>query len=187
MPLPLAPLVGFVLGAALAWVARQSLSAEEKGVLVSQALRVITGFAVLVYGPVVGYFAAFHGDWSYLYLIPWRAVPSAVNLLLVLLAVASVSGGFLVAAPFARARKLVPFGLTVGVPALLLLLALAAGQRRLATSGTYAQFQGSFGTESIARTDVGRSVLFVDAVATLGLAWCVRLLRTRTSRRGSRS
>jgi hypothetical protein len=187
MPLPLSPLLGFVLGAALAWVARQSLSAEEKGVLVSQALRVVVGFAVLVYGPVVGYFAAFHGDWSYLYLIPWRSVPSAVDLLFVLIAVASVAAGFLAAAPFARARKVVPFGLVVGLPAMLLVLAVAGAQRRLSTSGTYAQYQGSFGTEPIARTEVGRSVLLVDAVAIAGVAWCVRLLRARTSRRRPRS
>lgn len=186
MPIPLAPLVGFVLGAALAWVARHSLSAEEKGVLLSHGLRVVSGFAILVYGPVVGYFAAFHGDWAYLYLLPWRAVPSAVDLLLVLFSMASVAGGFLVAAPFARARKVLPFCITVGVPALLLLLALTAGQRRLGTSATYAQFQGSFGTESIARTDVGRSILLVDAVAIAGLAWCVRLLRTRGTRRTPR-
>ena len=36
---------------------------------------VVAAFAGLVWVPVVGYFVAFHGDWSYLYVVPGQRVP----------------------------------------------------------------------------------------------------------------
>jgi hypothetical protein len=49
---------------------------------------------------------------------------------------------------------------------------------RLAVSGTYAQFHGQFGTEPIGASTLGKGVLLMGSLLTLGLAWTVRALLT---------
>ena len=48
--------------------------------------------------------------------------------------------------------------------------------RRLAVSGTYAQFHGDFGTEPIGSSALGKGVLLMDLALALGIAWTVRAL-----------
>jgi hypothetical protein len=62
----------------------------------------------------------------------------------------------------------------VVTPGALALAAVALSVRRLAVSGTYAQFHGDFGTESIAASTLGKGVLLMATLLTLGLAWVVR-------------
>jgi hypothetical protein len=173
------------LGVSFAWLARAELSRADVRLYESRALRVVLGFATMVFAPVTAYFAIWHGDWAYLYLANWRRVPSAVDLALVAVAGASVVGGFAAAAPLARARKLGPLGLLFGTPVVLLLLLVLGLQKRLGTSASYAQFHGGFGTEPITRTDLGRGLLFMLAVLALGVAWSVRLLRALARREES--
>lgn len=182
MPLPLAPLVGFALGVVFAWLARAELARADTPAYESRPLRIVLGFAAMVFAPVVGYFAAFYGDWSYLYVVAWRRVPSALDLALVLGAGASVLGGFVAASPLARARKVGALGALFAVPAVVLVLAVLALQRRLGTSGTFAQVHGGFGTEPVTHTDLGRALLVMLTVLALGVSWCVRLLRRRAGR-----
>lgn len=113
MPIPSALLVGFLLGAVFAWVSRDELARdrdsarlEAKGWLVSQSMLVVLAFSGFVYAPMIGYFAAFHGDWFYLYVYPYARIPSAVNLGLVLLSALAVPVGTHMATPAARAKKL---------------------------------------------------------------------------------
>lgn len=182
MPLPLAPLVGFALGVVFAWLARAELARAKSPAYESRPLRIVFGFAAMVFAPVVGYFAAFYGDWSYLYAVSWRRVPSALDLALVLAAGASVVAGFLAAAPAARARKVGPLGALFAVPSVVLVLAVLALQRRLGTSGTFAQVHGGFGTEPVTHTALGRALLVMLAILGLGVAWCVHLLRRPAGR-----
>lgn len=182
VPLPLAPLFGLALGVAFAWVGRGELSRADARLFETRSLRVVLGFAALVFAPVVAYFAAFHGDWAYLYLASWRRIPSAVDLALVAVAGGAVVGGFAAASPFARAGKLGPLAALGAVPLVVCALVALAAQRRLGTSGSYAQFQGGFGTEPIGRAELGRSVLFMLAVLALGVAWTARLLRLAARR-----
>ena len=178
VPLPLAALVALSLGASFAWLARTELALGDVPLVSSRAFNVVLGFAVLLWSPAVGYFAAFHGDWAYLYLVPWRRVPSAVDLAAVLACGALVPAGFALAAPFARRRRL-PFVLSmvIGPSALAAAIALVL-QRRLGVSASYAQFQGNFGTIPIAQASLGRAVLVTLMVCAAGVAWCGRLLRT---------
>src|SRR5579859_5993667 len=105
MPIAFAPLLGLALGAVLAWVAGPELARVDGPVVASRPFAVVAAFAGLVWLPVVGYFVAFHGDWSYLYVVPWRSVPSAVDLGLVLAAGAAVVAGFWAAVPAVKKRR----------------------------------------------------------------------------------
>jgi hypothetical protein len=125
---------------------------------------------------VVGYFVAFHGDWSFLYLVPWQRVPSAIDLGLVLLSGATVVGGFWLGVRPVRKRRPGPVIAMVVAPGVLSVAGFALAAHRLAVSSTYAQYHGEFGTEPIAASTLGRGVLLMGALVTLGLVWTVRSL-----------
>jgi hypothetical protein len=176
VPIPFAPLVGLAIGAALAWVAAPELVRDDGPVALSRPFAVIVAFAGLLWVPVVGYFVGFHGDWSYMYLVPWQHVPSAVDLGLVLLSGAAVVGGFWLSVRPIRKRRLGPVVAMVVAPVTVAAFGLTLAMHRLAVSGTYAQFHGQFGTEPIEASTLGKGVLLMGALLTLGLAWTVRSL-----------
>lgn len=182
MPIPFAPLVGLALGAALAWIAGPELARDEGPLsrgLTSRRLApsvVVAALAVLVWLPVVGYFALFHRDWAYLYLVPSRRVPIVVDIALALLACGAVVVGFRVAVPTVRRRRLGRVLALVVVPGALSAASFAVAARRLAVSGSFAQFHGDFGTEPIAASTLGKGVLFMGAVLALGVVWTARAL-----------
>jgi hypothetical protein len=181
MPIPLAPLVGLALGAALAWVAGPELARDDGPIALSRPFLVVAAFALLVWLPAVGYFLACHTDWSYLYLVPSRSVPAAVDMALALLAAAAVAGGFRLAAPAVRRRRAGPVVALVVVPGAVSAVACALAGRRLAVSGTFAQFHGDFGTEPIVASTLGKGVLFMGIVVAVGVAWVVRALLRSTA------
>jgi hypothetical protein len=178
VPIPFAPLLGLAIGAALAWVAAPELVRDDGPVALSRPFAVVASFAALLWLPIVGYFVGFHGDWSYLYLVPWERVPSAVDLGLILLSGVAVVGGFWLSVRPVRKRRLAPVAAMVVVPASLVAIGLALSVHRLAVSGTYAQFHGQFGTEPIGASTLGKGVLLMGSLLTLGLAWTVRALLT---------
>src|SRR5215471_15816366 len=124
MPLPFAALVGWLIGLGLAWAGRTDSLAHSRpragpsagdrheatrpdamrseGV-VPRSVRLAIAFAALVYAPIVGYFTALHGDWAYLYVVRWHTIPSAVDLILVVLASATIPIAAAIARPYARA------------------------------------------------------------------------------------
>jgi hypothetical protein len=176
LPIVLAPLAGFLLGVAFAWMSRAELGRVDAPVVATRPFNVVLGFAGLVYGPLVGYFVVFHGDWTYGYLIPWRHIPSAVDLALVLFAGAAVLVGMAASAHAARARRL-PVVAWLGVaPALAFTGLLVWGAKRLAVSATYAQYHGGFGVLPIASSALGRGVLLMGGVLVAGVAWTARAL-----------
>jgi hypothetical protein len=168
--------VGLALGVVLAWIAGPELSRDGGPVIASRPFAVVVAFAALVWLPIVGYFVAFHGDWAYLYVVPWRRVPSAVDLGLVLLASAAVVAGFCVTVPRVRKRRFGPVVAMVVVPGALTAATVTIAAPRLAVSGTFAQFHGDFGTEPIAASTLGKGVLFMGIVLALGVAWTVYTL-----------
>lgn len=176
MPIPFAPPLGFALGAALAWVAAPALARDDAPIAMSRPFAVVSAFAALLWLPMVGYFVAFHGDWSYLYLVPWQRVPSAIDLGLVLLSGGAVVGGFWLSVRPVRKRRLGPVAIMVVAPAAITLVALTLVVQRLAVSGTYAQFHGDFGTVPIVASALGKGVLLMGMILVLGIAWTVRCL-----------
>lgn len=176
MPIAFAPFFGFALGAALAWVAGPELARDEGPIVASRSFALVVAFVAFIWLPAVGYFVAFHGDWSFLYVVAWRSVPSAVDLGLVLLAGAAVVGSFWLAAGPIRKRQFVPAIAMIVAPGALGVAGLTFAVHRLAVSGTYAQFHGDFGTEPIGASPLGKGVLLMGTVVAFGLAWTVRWL-----------
>jgi hypothetical protein len=177
MPAPIAPLIGFALGVAFAWYAREELSRSPSSTGITfRSLAIVTLFATLVFAPVSAYFLAFESDWSYAYFIDTRRIPSAIQLALVVIDTVSAPLGFLVATPHAKSRKLGPL-FTLALPLVALALAgVAATTSRLSVQGSYAQFQGDFGTRPVAGSSLGYALLWMDMVLALGALWTCRQL-----------
>jgi hypothetical protein len=176
VPIAFAPLFGLTVGAALAWIAAAELARDDGPIVASRSFAIVAAFAGFVWLPVVGYFVAFHGDWSYLYVVPWRRVPGAIDLGLVLLAGAAVLGSFWLAAEPVRKRRFGPVVAAIVGPSAIAVAGLTIAARRLAVSGTYAQFHGDFGTQSISASPLGKGVLLMGVVLALGITWTVRWL-----------
>lgn len=183
MPILFAPVVGLVLGVVFAWVAREEFARDEGPLIASRPVGIVTAFAILVYAPIVGYFVTFHGDWAYLYVWAWSRIPSAVDLALVLLACASIPMGLLASSHAARTKRLGTMVWFGGAPTVFAAGLFAWSARRLSVSATYAQFHGDFGTEPIASSALGRGVLWMAIVGTLGITWTVRSLGRGRGRR----
>jgi hypothetical protein len=181
VPLPLSYLVGLALGAALAWVAKSELCSTQTPIGATRPFAVVSAFALFVWSPVVGYFVAFHGDWSYLYLVSCRRVPSAIDLTLVLLSGAAIVGGFWLASWSLRKRRIGPVALLSALPTVGVVSLITVFSRRLVVSATYAQFRGDFGVEPIAASLLGRGVLFMGIVLVVAVAWTARWLARMSS------
>ena len=178
MPLPFAIPVGLLLGMTLAWAARAELARSEVALILARPFLVAVAFAAIVFAPVVGYFAALHGDWSYLYLVPWSRVPSAVDLFLVVVAAAALPLGFAIAAPWAIAKR-GPRVLKVAAGGFgVLVVACAVFGRRLAVSASFAQFHGGFGGMATSGSPLGRGILLSWIALALAYAWSLHALRS---------
>jgi hypothetical protein len=176
VPLPLAPLIAFCLGVALAWVAGPELGRDDGPLVASRPFALAVAFALLVYTPIVGYFVAFHGDWAYVYAVAARQIPSAIDLGLVLASGGTVVLGLAVAAPQVRKRRLGAIVTMIVAPACVALALLALTARRLSVNATFAQFHRDYGGEPIAESALGRGVLVMAVLLTVGVAWCVRAI-----------
>jgi len=172
----LAPLIALLLGVAFAWAGWAELARDDGPLVASRPFAVVAAFTALVFTPIVAYFVAFHGDWSYVYAVPWHDVPSAIDVAIVL-----ASGGLLLLAfvgttPLVRRRKLSAVTTLAVVPGSLALAFLALFARRMSLSATYAQFHGEFGTEPLTSSALGRGVLVMGVLMGAGVAWSVRAL-----------
>ncbi len=183
MPLPLALPIGLLIGMSLAWLARVELARSEVPLVLARPFLVAAALGAIVHAPVVGYFVAMHGDWSYLYLIRFSRIPSAVDLTLVVVAAAQVPLGFALASPWAMAKRgpaLLKIGVAIGA---LLLAGCIIASRRLAVSASYAQFHAGFAVMPLGKTPLGRAVLLSWAALLAGYAWSAHVLRPRPSPR----
>jgi hypothetical protein len=179
VPLPLALPVAWLIGLSLAWAARAELSRSEVPLVLARPFLVATAFGAIVLGPVVGYFVALHGDWAYLYVVRWSRVPSAIDLLFVAVAATQVPLAFAVAAPWAMAKR-GPLLVRVSAAVFFVLVALCVVFfPRLASSATYAQFHGGFGTAAIGKSSLGRGVLSSWVALLAGWGWAVHVLRRK--------
>ena len=178
MPLLLAIPVGLILGMTLAWMARAELARSEVSLLLTRPFLVALGLGGVVLAPVTGYFAALHGDWAYLYLVPWTRVPSALDLFLVILAALQVPLGLAVATPWAiakRGTRLLQVGAAI---ATVLVIVCAVFARRLSVSASFSQYHGGFGGVPIGRSPLGRGLLLSWVALALAYGWSAHALRS---------
>jgi len=177
MPLPLAFPICLLVGMSLAWIARVELSRSEVPLVFARPFLVTVALAAFVVAPVLGYFAALHGDWAYLYLVRASRVPSALDLVLVVLAAALVPLGFALATPWAVAKRgplLLKVGAVVGVS---LVIVAALASRRLSVSASFAQYHGAFGSVPVGKSTLGRGVLLSWIALAAGYAWSMHVMR----------
>lgn len=178
MPLPLALPIGLLIGMSLAWLARAELARSEVPLALARPFLVALALGLIVYGPVVGYFVAMHGDWAYLYLVRVSRIPSAVDLTLVVLAASQVPLGFALFAPWARAKRglsMLKGALAIGA---VVVVGCVIASRRLSVSASYAQFHTGFGLTPLGKTSLGRGVLLSWVALLAGYGWSARVLRT---------
>jgi hypothetical protein len=185
--LPLvAPLAGFALGVAFAWVASDELARAGSTVVGTRSLVIVTLFGLLVPVPIVAYFLILAQDWSMAYLLEGGRLASALGMGLLLLAAVSTPLGFRIAARPAAARNVrVMVGLGA-VPALLAIALITLLLPRLSVFGTFAQFHGDFGTRPVAGSYAGTALLWMHTVLVGAVVWTFRSLKRVTSRHGRR-
>lgn len=179
MPALIAPLVGFALGAALAWAARRELSHHGGPLWTARSFVISLLYAVLLFGPVAGYFASFETDWAFAYLIDAAHASPALVLTSVMLDMVAVVTGFVVGSRPARKRKMFALLPLVTVPNALAAIVFAVLSRRLAVHGTTAEYRREFGLESFAGSPAAYAVLFFGACLLLGTTFTMRELRSR--------
>lgn len=192
VPAFVAPLIGFALGALLAWFSAAAprlpaplRAGEPRKSLATRGrpLVLVALFAGLIFTPVCAYFLVFAPDWSFAYLIDSRHVPSAVDLLLLLLDAASVPAGFVAMHAAATAggsptvqRSARAVAALAGAPLAIAVIALLALSRRLALDGTYRQVAGDFGVQPVAGGPLGYALLWMHTMLAAGFAVTVRAL-----------
>jgi len=178
MPVLIALPFGLCLGVTFAWLARRELRRVTTGEVGSRGLAIATLFGLFVFAPVSAYFLAFEPDWCLAYLVDTAQASSAWLPALLLLAVSSVPGGFLLGRLLLeRAHDEASLLRAVSAGAVVTLGAIMLGLRRFAVQGTYAQFHGDFGTQPLAGSSLGYAVLLLGFWLTAGLGFAVWNLR----------
>jgi hypothetical protein len=177
VPLPLAPLVAALLGVAFGLVGRDEVRRTTASPTATRGFLVLSLVALLLFAPALGYFLAFYPDWAWSYLVPGARVPSAVDLVIVLLVAgcAPLAYGWTASALRRHAvRELVR-----GVSALvvLFLVAFSLLGPRMIVAGTYAAFHEGYDLATPSGTSLGVSIVWIDGCLLAGIAWAASRVR----------
>ncbi|MDI1445490.1 hypothetical protein [Polyangium sp. 6x1] len=180
MPAPFAPLLGFTLGVLLAWIARPEDGPDERPGASSwdRPTLAVALYALLVYAPVSAYFTVFAADWSFAYLVDGRAIPSALQLLLVFLDAAAPVLGFLAGRRALAHRSLAALAWLAALPLVAATIPLVALHARFGIDATYDQVQSDFGTRPLPGSPLGYAILWMDAILVAGAVFTARALST---------
>ena len=178
MPLLFAPLLATLFGLVLAYYGRTELALIDRSILGTRTFRVTLAFTAFVFSPTLAYFAAFHGDWAYLYLGPQSMLPSAVDLALVLAASALVPATLAYAARHLAEKRTSQLLRGAGATFAITVVLCALAHKRLFVSASYAQFRGGFGAVPIGQSPLGRGVLLAWLALGGACAWARVSLRS---------
>jgi hypothetical protein len=175
MPVLVALPFGLCLGVSFAWLSRRELRrvTAEVG---SRGLGIAALFALFVLAPVCAYFLAFEPDWCLAYLVDTSQATPVLPPALLLLALVSVPGGFLVGRLLLEHDEASLLRVLAGL-VVLTLGSVMLGLRRFAVQGSYAQFHGDFGTQPLGGSSLGYAILLLGFWLTAGLLFAVWNLR----------
>ncbi|GAC1352620.1 MAG: hypothetical protein NVS3B20_17280 [Polyangiales bacterium] len=177
MPLPLAPLVAALIGVAFGLIGRDEIRRTSASPFATRGFLIVALCSLLLLGPALGYFIAFYPDWAYAYLLQGERVPSAFDLLEVVVIALIPPAAF---AWTARAlRRHAVRELVRGAAALVVLLAVAVALTgpRLIVATTFQTFREGYDLKPIGGTSLGVSILWIDGCLLAGLMWAASRLR----------
>lgn len=179
-----APFAGFALGVLFAWFSRDDLVRGAPAMLTVRSLVIVTAYALLVFGPAAAYFLVFEPAWASAYLLDVGRHARALDVLLAVLAPASVIFGFM-ATGHAIRRHRPAAALRLGVPAALAALALTLLLfPRLSVQATYAQYHGDFGTRPVAGTPLGWALVWFGTIVLFATLYVAQTLRSLEGKSG---
>ena len=184
MPIPTLFLLAFASGVAAAIASRKELRVSPRPALLSRGFGALAIFLTLVVVPISVYFYVFHGDWSLLYLVDVRAIPSAAALLGFVVEGVFGAVGFMAGAALVRAQREALAGVLTGVVVALGAALVGLMRDRLAVVGSYAQYRGGFGLQPFADAPVLVGALSMGAIFAVGLAYLLVRLAFSTRRAG---
>ena len=177
MPLPLAPFAAALLGVVFGLVGRDEVRRTSAPPSSTRGFLVVTLVSLLLLAPAVGYFVAFYPDWSYAYFVAGERVPSAVELVAVLLICAL--GPLAYAWTATLLRRHAVRELVRGISALVVLLAASFAfiGPRLLVAATYGGFRDGIDVRPVGSSPLGVSILLIDGCLIAGVAWAASRLR----------
>jgi len=184
LPIPTLFLLAFACGVAAAIASRKELKVSPRPALLSRGFGALALFLGLVLVPVSVYFYVFHGDWSLLYLVDVRAIPSAVALVGFVFEGLIGTAGFLTGSVLVRAQRESVAGVVAGGVVLLAAGLVFAVRDRLAVVGSFAQYRGGFGLQPFADGPVLLGGVAMGAIFAVGLAYLLVRLAFSTRRSG---
>lgn len=162
MPVVSALLLGFALGAGLAWATARELSRAVQG-LASRALLIVGLLALLAYAPAVVLVTTLAPAWSFAYLIDPEQLPIWFMPVYALLVTGCVPVGFSSALARPHAARGTFHRRWVAVPAVLALLVLAPCFPRLTVVGSFDQFHADYGAQPVAGAPLGYALIWMLA------------------------
>lgn len=177
MPLLVAPFVGALLGVLLALAGRDEIRRTTVPPASTRGFLVTCLVSCLLFAPALGYFVAFYPDWAYAYLISGRQIPSAIDLVEVLVSSAVPPFTFAWAASSLRrhaVRELVR-GVSVVVVALGTVLVVFGGRWLVLTSSE--AFREGYDLQPITGTSLGVSLAWMDGCLALAVGFAATQLR----------
>jgi hypothetical protein len=160
MPVVSALVLGFALGAGLAWATAQELSRSVQG-LTARAILIVGLLALLAYAPAVVLIATLAPAWALAYVAAPEQLPGWLMPVFALLVAGSVPLGFASALGRPRTAHGAFRSRWFVVPALLGLLVLAPGLPRLAVVGSFEQFHADYGVQRVAGGPLGYALLWM--------------------------
>lgn len=177
MPLPVAPFVVALLGIAFALVGRDEIRRTTTAPTATRGFLVLMAVTVALIAPALGYFLAFYPDWAWSYLVPGSRVPSAIDLVAVVVVAAVGPLGFWWTA--AALRRHAVRALVRGASALVVAFAivLAILGPRLLVAATYTAYRGGYDLRPTTGSPLGVSILWIDACLFAGVAWALSRIR----------
>ena len=164
-----------LLGLAFSLCARDRVRAD--GPFAFPAFPLVVAFAGIVVAPVALYLHAAHPAWSWMYLVDPSALPGLLVLPLVTLHAGVVPAGFYLGAHLLRTGRARALRYTVGIGAVVLLLATVLAWGRVGRYGEYGDFHAG---RALALMEVKLGFVLVGVIVGLAAAagfTAVELLR----------